>query len=192
MTKIGRPEILRAAPLLAALTLLAAGCGTERAGDVAGDGGPSRATATTPSAPVDLPCPGESSAPSPSPSADPSGPATPPTDHYAENHGFLVPLALHGKLRCDGLAAARRIERVLEPLRERGDFTPQSTLGALTGLGYAAGNVRSSQDGPTGVSFVIVARPLCLEGEMNRETTRADAFGGYPDGTDCEPPSGGH
>lgn len=192
MTKIVRARIRLGAPLLAALTLLAAGCGAERAGDDAGAGGPTRAAVTTPAAPVDFPCPGESSAPTPTPSAAPSAPGTPPTDHYAENHGFMVPLALHGRSRCDGLAAARRIERALEPLRERGDFTPQSTLDALTGLGYPAGNVRSYQNGPTGVSFLIVARPLCLEGDMNRETTRADAFGGYPDGTDCEPPSGGH
>ncbi|MEU5636941.1 hypothetical protein ACH47C_37685 [Streptomyces rishiriensis] len=192
MTKIGRPEILRAAPLLAALALLAAGCGTQRAGQDAGDGSPSRPAVATPSKPVDFPCPGESAAPTPTPSATSSAPATPPTDHYAENHGFRVPLQLHGRSRCDGLAAARRIERALEPLRERGDFSPQSTRAALTRLGYADGDVQSSQNGPTGVSFLVVAHPLCLEGGIDREKTRADAFGGYPDGTDCEPPSGGH
>lgn len=192
MTMIGRSEFLRAAPLLAALTLLAAGCGTQRAGQAAGDGGPSRAAVATPGTPVDFPCPGESAAPTPTPSAASSAPATPPTDHYAENHGFRVPLELHGRSRCDGLAAARRIERALEPLRKRGDFSPQSTRAALTGLGYAAGDVQSSQNGPTGVSFLVVARPLCLEGGIDREKTRADAFGGYPDGTDCEPPAGGH
>ncbi|MDX3114439.1 MULTISPECIES: hypothetical protein [Streptomyces] len=192
MTKIGHREILRAAPLLAAVTLLTAGCGTQRAGQEAGGGGPSRAGVATPSKPVDFRCPGESAAPTPSPSAAASDPATPPTDHYAENHGFLVPLQLHGRSRCEGLAAARRIERALEPLRERGDFSPQSTRAALTGLGYADGDVQSSQNGPTGVSFLVVAHPLCLEGGIDREKTRADAFGGYPDGTDCEPPAGGH
>ncbi|GGS06531.1 hypothetical protein GCM10010269_51760 [Streptomyces humidus] len=192
MTKTGRPETAFTATLLAALTLLAAGCGTQRAGQDAGDGSPSRAAVTTPGAPADFPCPGESAAPTPTPSAASSGPATAPPDHYAENHGFMVPLPLHGRSRCDGLAAVRRIERVLEPLRERGDFSPQSTRAALTGLGYAAGDVRASQNGPTGVSFLVVARPLCLEGGIDREKTRADAFGGYPDGTDCEPPSGGH
>ncbi|MFG2576419.1 hypothetical protein [Streptomyces sp. NPDC048481] len=192
MTKTERPAILRTAPLLAALALLAAGCGTQRAGQEAGDGAPSRAAVTTPGAPADFACPGESAAPAPTPSATPSTPATPPTDHYAENHGFRVPLQLHGRSRCDGLAAARRIERALEPLRRRGDFSPQSTRAALTGLGYADGDVQSSQSGPTGVSFLVVARPLCLEGGIDREKTRVDAFGGYPDGTGCEPPAGGH
>ncbi|WP_256917391.1 hypothetical protein [Streptomyces hilarionis] len=192
MTKTGRADILRAAPLLAALTLLATGCGAQRAGQDAGDAGPSRAAAATPGAPVDFRCPGESAAPTPAPSAASSTPATPPTDHYAENHGFLVPLRLHGQSRCDGLTAAGRIERALEPLRERGEFSPQSTRAALTRLGYADGDVEASQSGPTGVSFLVVAHPLCLEGGIDREKTRADAFGGYPDGTDCRPPSGGH
>ncbi|MER6957919.1 hypothetical protein [Streptomyces sp. NPDC000618] len=191
-----RTEVRFGIPLLAILAVLAAGCGTERAADTAGDGGSSRAAARTPSTPVDFPCPGESPAPTPTssvPAADSSSPsATPPVDHYAENHGFMVPIPLHGERRCAGLAAADRIEAALEPLRERGDFAPESTRGALTGLGYSAGKVQSYQNGPTGVSFLVDARPLCLEGTMNSGGTKVDAFAGYPDHTGCDRPSGGH
>ncbi|MEU0037394.1 hypothetical protein [Streptomyces sp. NPDC006333] len=178
----------------AVLAVLAVGCGTQRAGDeagAAGVAGPSRA-AVTPSAPVDFPCPGESPKPTPTPTPSTSGPATPPTDHYAENHGFMVPFPLHGQERCEGLAAIAGIKGALEPLRERGDFAPDSTLGALTGLGYPASKVRTYQDGPTGVGFLIDTYPLCVEGGMNRVSTQADAFGGYPDHSACDRPSGGH
>ncbi|MDX2678288.1 hypothetical protein [Streptomyces soliscabiei] len=191
MKKSRRTQVRLGMPLLAVLALVAAGCGTDRAGDDAGAEASARATARTPSAPVDFPCPGESPSPTPS-SAEPSAPAPASGDHYAENHGFMVPIPLHGQQRCDGLAAARRIEAALEPLRERGDFAPDSTRGALTRLGYSAGSVQAYQNGPTGVSFLIDGRPMCLEGAMNRAATEADAFGGYPDHTGCDRPSGGH
>ncbi|MFF2998552.1 hypothetical protein ACFVTC_28965 [Streptomyces sp. NPDC057950] len=178
--------------LLAVLAVLAVGCGTHRPGDEAGAEGPSGAAAATPSAPVDFRCPGESSAPTPTRTPDASGPATPPTDHYAENHGFMVPFPLHGRERCEGLAAVARVEGALEPLRERGDFAPDSTRDALTGLGYPASKVRSYQNGPTGVGFLIDTFPLCVEGMMDRASTQADAFGGYPDHSACDRPSGGH
>ncbi|MEU8999068.1 hypothetical protein AB0952_20280 [Streptomyces caniferus] len=180
---------------MAALTawgVLAAGCGTHRPGDDAGGAEPSRTVAATPSRPVDFPCPGESPSPTPTPATHSSGPAAPPTDHYAENNGFKVPLPLHGRIRCDGLAAAKRIEGALEPLRRHGDFDPVRTRSALTGLGYPAGKVQSYQNGPSGVGFLVDASPLCLEGTMNDRTVQADAFGGYPDHTGCDVPSGGH
>ncbi|PBC82808.1 hypothetical protein SAMN05428945_2596 [Streptomyces sp. 2224.1] len=176
--------------VLSVLGVLAAGCGTHRPEGNAGAAGPSRAAAATPSRPADFPCPGES--PAPTPATHSSGRTAPPTDHYAENHGFRVPFPLHGRRRCDGLAAVRRIERALEPLRRRGDFDPVSTRSALTGLGYSAGKVQSHQNGPAAVSFLIDASPLCLEGTMNSRTTQADAFGGYPDHPGCDAPSGGH
>ncbi|MGW1777839.1 hypothetical protein ACWCQQ_01695 [Streptomyces sp. NPDC002143] len=193
-----RTEVRLGVPLLATLAVLAAGCGTERAGDTAGGTAPSRTTTptATASAPVDFPCPGESPTPTPTSSTTASAiaspPATPPVDHYAENHGFMVPIPLHGEHRCAGLAAAERIEAALEPLRERGDFAPESTRGALTGLGYSAEKVQSYQNGATGVSFLVDARPLCLEGTMNSGSTEVDAFAGYPDHTGCDRPSGGH
>ncbi|WBO68777.1 hypothetical protein [Streptomyces camelliae] len=118
----------------------------------------------------------------------------PPTDHYAENHGFRVPFPLHGRSRCDGLTAVGRVKSALEPLRRRGDFAPAGVRSALTGLGYSAGKVQVYQDGPTGVGFLIDigASPWCVEGTMSSDSTKADAFGGYPDGTGCEPPRGGH
>ncbi|MEV1068692.1 hypothetical protein [Streptomyces sp. NPDC050263] len=195
MTRTRRGGAGLGTPMLAALALLVAGCGSERAGDAAGDGGSSRAAARTPSASVDFPCPGESPSPTPTsrgPADSPSVSTTPPVDHYAENHGFMVPIPLHGERRCDGLAAAERIEAALEPLRERGDFAPESTRGALTGLGYSAGKVQSYQNGSAGVSFLVDARPLCLEGTMNSGGTQVDAFAGYPDHTGCDRPSGGH
>ncbi|MBF6056192.1 hypothetical protein GO002_30670 [Streptomyces eurocidicus] len=101
---------------------------------------------------------------------------------------------MHGGRRCDGLAAAGRIEAALEPLRERGDFTPEHVRDALTGLGYPAGKVRAYGNGSAGVGFLVEAdaSPLCVEGAMNRDSMRADSFGGYPDHFGCETPSGGH
>jgi len=118
----------------------------------------------------------------------------PPTDHYAENHGFMVPIPLRGQSRCDGLAAAERIETALEPLRRRGDFAPQSVSSALTALGYPVGAVQAYQNGPTGIDFLIDAggSTPCLEGTMDRDATRADAFAGYPDHVGCDRPTGGH
>ncbi|MFE9408159.1 hypothetical protein ACFYN0_05100 [Streptomyces sp. NPDC006704] len=177
----------------AALALCVAGCGTQHVGDAAdgnGSGRPTPPAAATPSAQVDFPCPGEtpkSAAPSPSSTA-------PPTGHYAENHGFLVPIELHGQNRCDGLAVVAKVKKVLEPLRRRGDFDPDKAHTALTGLGYSAGKVRAYQNGSTGVGFLIDigAAPWCVEGTMDSATTKADAFAGYPDGTGCEPAKGGH
>lgn len=184
---------------LAAVVLLTAGCGTQRAGD-AGDAYrsayPTPTGVSTPSTPVDVRCPGESSAPT-APSASTAPPTQdrsgPPADHYAENHGFRVPLPLHGRSRCDGLTAVARVEGALEPLRRRGDFAPDSVRSTLIGLGYSAERVRAYQNG-SGVGFLIDigVSPWCVEGTMSADSTRADAFGGYPDGSDCEPPSGGH
>ncbi|MFI2645384.1 hypothetical protein [Streptomyces sp. NPDC018610] len=201
MTKLRRTRAAAGAlpAAVAVVAVLAAGCGTQRPDDDAGGlpgaartgGAAATSTATAvPSKPSDFPCPGESPTPTPSPTA--SHAAEQPPDHYAENHGFRVPIPLHGQSRCDGLAAVARIEKALEPLRRRGDFAPESTRKALTGLGYADGKVQSYQNGNPGVGFLIVDSPLCLEGTMYRNATRADAFAGYPDGSDCQPPSGGH
>jgi len=182
---------------LAVLALLAAGCGTQRAEDAADAYRRSYPTPTgisTPSTPADFPCPGESpKSTAPVATTTPSS-TTPVTDHYAENHGFRVPFPLHGQSRCDGLTAAGRVKNALEPLRRRGDFAPDSVRSALTGLGYSAGKVQAYRDGPAGVGFLIDvgASPWCVEGTMSSDSTKADAFGGYPDGTGCEPPRGGH
>lgn len=192
MTMIRTAGIRRGAVPVALLAVLAAGCGTERAGDQVGAHAPARTAAATPSASADVPCPGESPTPSaPATTADASVPDTPPTDHYAENHGFRVPIQLRGRHRCAGLAAVARVEKALEPLRRRGDFTQDSTRRALTGLGYDAGKVEAYADG-NGVGFLVDASSMCLEGTMNPTSVQADAFGGYPDGTGCRPPSGGH
>ncbi|MEV6670827.1 hypothetical protein [Streptomyces sp. NPDC051162] len=181
--RVTRPR--RGALPIAVLALLLAGCGTQRSGDDTG------AHAAAPSAPVDGPCPGDSSA-LPSATAGTPDPATPPTDHYAENHGFMVPLPLHGRSRCDGLAAVGRVKGALEPLRKRGDFVPGHSRDAITGLGYPAGKVKTYENGPTGVGFLIDASPLCVEGTMSRDSTQAEAFGGYPDHFGCDQPRGGH
>ncbi|GAA5059640.1 hypothetical protein [Streptomyces similanensis] len=174
---------------VAVLAVLAAGCGTQSSDDDAGGAaGSARTSAAAPSGPADVPCPGES--PTPTPTATGSGEL--PPDHYAENHGFRVPIPLHGRARCAGLAAAARIEKALRPLSERRDFDPEHTREALTALGYPAGKVESSANGDQAVSFLIDASTMCLEGSLNRVAAETDAFGGYPDGTGCEPPRGGH
>ncbi|MFI1766692.1 hypothetical protein ACH41H_32205 [Streptomyces sp. NPDC020800] len=182
------------------LAAWATGCGTKHAGDDAGAGGASPSAVVTPSAaatpstPTDFPCPGESPTPTPRPSSHTPSPTAPPTDHYAENHGFMVPFALHGKRRCQGLAAVGRVRAALEPLRRRGDFTAESARRALAGLGYSAGQVQTYQDGTAGVGFLVEVDeyPVCVEGRMAGARTEADAFGGYPDHTGCDQPSGGH
>ncbi|MGW2278001.1 hypothetical protein [Streptomyces sp. NPDC001770] len=182
-----RSQGYRVLPLVAT-ALLVAGCGTVRAGDTTGAGPRS---SPTPGAQEDFLCPGEDPEPTAPAATTPAATAA-PTDHYAENHGFRVPLPLHGRSRCDGLAVTGRVESALEPLRKRGDFAPRHVRKVLDGLGYRAGN--AYQDGSTGVGFLIVldASPWCVEGMMNRDSVTADAFGGYPDGTGCEPPKGGH
>lgn len=186
-------------PVVAALAVLAAGCGTEHVGAAGGAGAPAAAVtavpstaAAVPTAEADYPCPGETPTRTPTPTASSAAPTGPPVDHYAENHGFRVPIPLHGRRRCDGLDAVKRIKGVLEPLRTRGDFAPDSTRGQLTGLGYQAAKVKVTQNGPTGIAFLVDATGLCLEGTMNSAVTTAEAFAGYPDGTDCEEPRGGH
>ncbi|MGW2251040.1 hypothetical protein ACWCXH_12660 [Kitasatospora sp. NPDC001660] len=185
-----------ALPAVVGLALLVTGCGTEHVGSAPGAGVPSRTAVAVPSepsvptVPADFPCPGES--PRPTPTAAATSPDGPP-DKWAENNGFKIPIPLHGQPRCDGLAAVKRIQGALEPQRRRSDFTPEAARTALTGLGYEAAKVRTYQSGPTRVGFLIVAGPdLCLEGAMDSATTKADAFAGYPDGTGCEPPRGGH
>ncbi|GAA2716749.1 hypothetical protein GCM10010315_28440 [Streptomyces luteosporeus] len=177
---------------VAVLAVLAAGCGTERAGSDAAGAGASPSAAAVPGAAADFPCPGESPLPAPRSTSGSSAPQGAPPDHYAENHGFKVPLPLHGQKRCEGLAAAGHVKGALEPLRGRGDFAPEDTRRALVALGYPAEKVRSYQNGTTGVGFLVDAASLCLEGTMSSVSIRAEAFGGYPDGTGCEPPRGGH
>ncbi|MFF4607858.1 hypothetical protein ACFY12_34615 [Streptomyces sp. NPDC001339] len=179
---------------IAALSLLAAGCGTQRPGTDTATGAPSRAASakpSRPSVPVDFPCPGETPTPNPQATAETPGPAAPPADHYAENHGFREPLPLHGQRRCDGIAAVQRIKNALEPLRTHNDIDPDTARRALTALGYPAAQVETYKVEPS-VGFAINASPLCVEGKVNPHFIEANAFGGYPDGTGCKPPSGGH
>ncbi|MFF4569453.1 hypothetical protein [Streptomyces sp. NPDC001410] len=194
MTKI-RTTGVRAGTVL--LALLAAGCGTQRAGGDAGAGGSSRSAVATPSTPKDFPCPGESPTASPRPSTATPSPTAPPTDHYAENHGFMIPFELHGKRRCQGLAAVARVREALEPQRRRGQFSPESVRKALIDLGYSGGQVQVYPGGG-GVGFLVQVDdyPVCVEGSLagnlDGATTKADAFGGYPDHDGCDQPSGGH
>lgn len=180
---------------LVVLALLTAGCGTqqqESAGDAYRRTHPTPTGISRPSTPANFRCPGER--PTPTPTAARSSPSAAPGDHYAENHGFRTPFALYGQSRCDGLAAVARIEKALEPLRKSGDFTSASTRSALTGLGYPADTVESHENGPTAVGFLVEvnASPLCVDGTLNRDATQAHAFGGYPDHSGCDTPSGGH
>ncbi|MFD0406673.1 hypothetical protein [Kitasatospora sp. NPDC127116] len=187
-------------PALALLAVLAAGCGTKHVDTAQDTGAAAPTTAATTAAttaqggPVDFPCPGETPTPTPTPTrtGSPTAPPAPPLDHYAENHAFKAPLPLRGRSRCDGLAAVRRVKEALEPLRTANDYTPESTRLRLTGLGYPADKVRVQGIGRTTVGFTVEAAGMCLTGTMIPDSTRAEAFGGYPDGRGCEEPRGGH
>ena len=193
-TRTRRRSLPMAVLPLAALALLTAGCGTHRPGDEVAADRASRSAMPVPvqTAPADFRCAGESAAPTAPRTADTPVPTAPPTDHYAENHGFMVPFPLHGQTRCDGLAAAGRVKAALEPLRKQHDFDPANTRDALGRLGYSPAQVEAGQDGPTGVSFLVDAHGYCLEGTYDRAATRVDAFGGYPDHSGCDRPTGGH
>ncbi|MER5276295.1 hypothetical protein ABT025_11130 [Streptomyces sp. NPDC002809] len=132
----------------------------------------------------------------PTPTAHRSGSeAPPPADRYAENHGFQVPFSLYGQSRCDGIEAVASIEKALEPLRVRGDFAPGSAREVLTGLGYPSGETQTYRIGPAELGFLVDVDDsplLCVEGTMSRGSTRAEAFGGYPDHPGCDRPGGGH
>ncbi|MBD0672737.1 hypothetical protein [Streptomyces sp. CBMA156] len=183
-------------PALAVLAVLATGCGTERVGSGGNPGTrtPVAATTTAQGKPVDFPCPGESPTPTPTSSrtASPTAPPTLPLDHYAENNGFKVPIPLRGQARCDGQAAVRRIREALEPLRTGNDYTPASTRGRLTGLGYPAEKLKVYENGSTAVGFLVQAPGMCLSGTMTPNATTAEAFAGYPDHSGCDVPRGGH
>ncbi|MEY9877061.1 hypothetical protein ABH931_006583 [Streptacidiphilus sp. MAP12-33] len=194
MTMIMRAARRRTAPLAVGAVLLVAGCGTQRGTDVVTAGASGTAVARTgpTSAPSNFLCPGEHPSATASPKSTVSPvetPPGPPDDHYAENHGFDDPFPLYGQSRCDGLAAVTRIRLALEPLRKHGDFDPGSIRSALVALGYPAGAVEVY-----GNDFLVTVdkSPVCVEGTLDRDTTRADAFGGYPDHASCDRPTGGH
>src|SRR4051812_15127974 len=183
-------------PTLAAVAALAlAGCGTRTADD-AGAGVPSGHPAVPSShavpSPSDPPCPGETPTPSPTATGLAEPGAGDGAPHYAENNGFKVPLPLHGQPRCEGLAQARELTAALETLREKRDFTTGHVHDRIVGLGYDPDAVGVFANGPTGVSFLVDHAPICLEGTMDRATTKVDSFAGYPDSTGCQRPTGGH
>ncbi|WP_372351853.1 hypothetical protein [Streptomyces sp. KL116D] len=124
----------------------------------------------------------------------PDGATAQPGDHYAENHGFRVPFALHGQRRCDGLAAVRRVEHALRPLRERGDFTAKSAAsGRWSRSQLPDGGVRAQRDS-AGVYFPRHRRPdATVRGGRPVPGGPAGrrAFGSYPDHVGCDLPSGG-
>lgn len=206
-----RPLMLTALTSLAALTaLVLAGCGTTRVTTTAGTDTPAASAvsgASTASAkasasggPADVRCPGET----PSPSAAATGPATgaatgaadrpgqdAPPD-YADNHAYQDAFPLLGQDRCKGVAEVKRIAAALEPLRTGRDFVPGDVQGRLAGLGYAPAKLRVYQNGSTGVGYTVDLAPVCLEGTMSLTEVRTVAHGGYPDGTGCSMPRGGH
>ncbi|MFG2909088.1 hypothetical protein ACGF13_28970 [Kitasatospora sp. NPDC048286] len=182
-------------PALAALAVLAAGCGTRHVGagaQDAGTGTPTTAATLAQGKPVDFPCPGETPTPTPTRTAGSTAAPTLPPDHYAENHGFKMPLPLRGQSRCDGLAAAQRVKEALEPLRMGNDYTPEGTRGRLAGLGYPAEKTNVYAVSRTAVRFLVEAPGMCLTGTMIPDSTRVEAFNGYPDHRGCDEPRGGH
>ncbi|MFJ8627069.1 hypothetical protein ACIRD3_30110 [Kitasatospora sp. NPDC093550] len=194
MTKIRTGWGRRGIPAVAALAALAAGCGTQHVDAPSGAGRPSggvtpAAATAPPSGSADFPCPGETPTRTPTPTASAPAPTGPVTDHYAENHGFKAPLPLHGRRRCDGLDAAKRIKAALDPVRAAQRVDPDGIRTALLGLGYRAETVKVRSGG----DFLIeAATGLCLSGSTAGQATTVEAFAGYADGTGCEEPRGGH
>ncbi|MBD0739153.1 hypothetical protein [Streptomyces sp. CBMA29] len=198
MTRVrarGRRAALVLPPSLTVVAALAlAGCGTrtvDSTGAEAPSGRPAVAatSASASASPTDALCPGET--PSPTPMA-PAVTENPENGHYAENHGFMAPLPLHGQRRCDGLTEVRRVTAALEPLREKGDLSADHVRAGLVALGYAPDSISVSAYGSTYVGFVVDHTPICLKGALNTAVTEIDAFAGYPDGAGCQQPKGGH
>ncbi|MFF7990637.1 hypothetical protein ACFZDG_12725 [Kitasatospora xanthocidica] len=175
-------------PAVAALAVLAAGCGTTHVDAPGGTAAPTPAVTAVAATQGDYPCPGETPTRTPTPTASSAEATGPVTDHYAENHAFKAPLPLHGERRCEGLEAVRRIKVALEPVRARHQVDPDGIRKALVGLGYPADKVKVQSGG----AFLIDATGLCLSGSTAGEATSVEAFAGYPDGTGCEEPRGGH
>ncbi|GAB2698824.1 hypothetical protein [Kitasatospora kifunensis] len=206
--------VLTSVTALTALVL--AGCGTTRVTTASSTGAPvpsakassgaSAAAASVPASasaaasasasasgePADVLCPGET----PSPSAAASGSADRPDQdappNYADNHAFQDAFPLLGQDRCKGLAEVKRIAVALEPLRTAQDFVPGKVQDRLAGLGYTPSKLRVYQNGSSGVSYTVDLAPVCLEGTMSPTGVRTVAHGGYPDGTGCSMPRGGH
>lgn len=185
------------AAVVALLALALAGCGTRTVDGTgsqvpSGRPAPAATSASASASPSDALCPGETPSPTPTAPAVTEPNIGDGAPHYAENHGFMVPIALHGQRRCEGLAEIRRMTAALEPLREKRDFSAGHVSDGLVGLGYEPGSVTVSVYGSTSVSFLVDRTPFCFKGTMNSAATEIDAFGGYPDGTHCRPPTGGH
>ncbi|MFF7154238.1 hypothetical protein [Streptomyces sp. NPDC008139] len=187
----GRRAALVLPPSLTAVAALAlTGCGTRTVDSTGAEAPSGRPTAAVTSAsPADALCPGET--PKPTPTA-PAVTENPENGHYAENHGFMMPLPLHGQRRCDGLTEVRRVTAALEPLRKKGDLSAGRVRAGLVALGYAPESVSVSAYGSTYVGFVVDHTPVCLKGALNTAVTEVDAFAGYADGTGCRQPRGGH
>ncbi|WP_229928974.1 hypothetical protein [Kitasatospora xanthocidica] len=183
-TRWGRLRI----PAVAALAVLAAGCGTTHVDAPGGTAARTPAATAVATAQGDHPCPGETPTRTPTATASNAEATGPVTDHYAENHAFKAPLPLHGERRCEGLEAVRRIKAALEPVRARYQVDPDGIRKALVGLGYPADKVKVQRGG----EFLIDATGLCLSGSTAGEATTVEAFAGYAEGTGCEEPRGGH
>lgn len=157
---------------------------------------PTAARSATP-APTPSPvlCPGETPARTngtasarPDPAAGDGGPPD-----WADNNAYRNPFPLTGPLRCEGLAAAQRIRTALDVLRVGHRIGLDAVRERLAALGYPDDQVTVLPNGDLSVDFTVDLYPrMCLEGSVGPSSTKAQAFGGYPDSTDCQPHPSGH
>ncbi|MET9429279.1 hypothetical protein [Streptomyces sp. NPDC003036] len=186
---------LPAAAGVVCLSLVVAGCGTERVTEagtsVASPSAPSAAS-EDPEARHDRLFPGLATrcaglAASPSPRASTSGEAlSPEARKYAENHAFKQQLRLGPRAECRGRAHADRIGGGVGGVR-----TEEELRAALEKLGYAADDVQTygSGDGLGFAVFVPGAGP-CVSGRVGPPLS-VEVHGPYMEGG-CVEPRGGH
>ncbi|MFC1408733.1 hypothetical protein ACEZCY_05480 [Streptacidiphilus sp. N1-12] len=153
---------------------------------------PSPTSSPTPSPVL---CPGETPArTSATASARPDpayGDGGPPD--WADNNAFRNPFPLSGALRCEGLADSKRIQAALDVLRVGHHVGLDAVRERLVALGYPADKVTVLPNGEVSVDFTVDLSPrMCLEGSVDPSATKAEAFGGYPDSTNCQPHPSGH
>lgn len=109
--------------------------------------------------------------------------------HYGDNHAWRDRLELEPADRMVGVMAVRKIRPVLERMRAKGGFTPDSVRTALLGLGFEPLTTTAyPMRATTGVAFeVYPGRGACVYGSLQRDRMTAKVDGVRQEGGCAEP-----